>query len=94
MIATRKPVGPVTVGILPGGQRKLVDVTGKCIWNKAGEFVGALAVLQDVTKMAEMQRKLDTEAHRNELRSKDILDCIPQMVSIFHPPPPRYGRLY
>lgn len=82
MIATHEPVEPVTIGMLAGGQKKLVDVTGKCIWNKTGEFVGALVVLQDVTKMAEMQKTLDTEAQRNELRFRNILDCIPQMVSM------------
>ncbi|KAA8894847.1 hypothetical protein FN846DRAFT_912437 [Sphaerosporella brunnea] len=80
IVTTRKPLDSMIVGMYTGGKKRVVDVTGKCIYDINGGFVGALVAMRDVTKITEMQQTLDTEAQRNEERFRNILDCIPQMI--------------
>jgi hypothetical protein len=80
IMMTRKPLDSMLIGMYIGGKKRIVDVSGKCIYDNNGEFAGALVAMHDVTKITEMQYKLDTEAQRNEEHFRNILDCIPQMV--------------
>jgi hypothetical protein len=80
VLKTHKPLDSQVLGMYKGGEKTLVDVTGKCIYDNSGEFVGALVAMRDVTKITEMQNTLDAEPQRNEEISRKMLDCIPQMV--------------
>jgi hypothetical protein len=80
VLKTREPLDSQVLGMFKGGKKTVVDVTGKCIYDNSGEFVGALVAMRDVTKITEMQNTLDAEPQRNEEISRKMLDCIPQMV--------------
>lgn len=89
IVNTQQPFDSMMVGMFAGGHRRLIDVGGKCVYDKHGEFVGALISMRDVTKITEMQKILDTEGQRNEVMFRDMLDSIPQMVLLPALSPPR-----
>jgi hypothetical protein len=84
LCTTKQPFEGLKVGVLlANGRRQVYEINGKCINKENGEFLAGLVALKDITDIHNMEMKLKAETRKNELRFRNICDCMPQMVSWF-----------